>query len=342
MFPPTSSIVKTKRASFKALLAVCALLAVLVVKKTHAASEKTSERSGSPSWAYLTDASFDPTADATFMEKLFREYSVLALAGFTVGRDGTLVRRPARARSVADYAAGKGIRFFPVVSFSSIADGAGLLASDFSRRRAIARITGCIREYSASGVHLDFEYLPPELARDLAAFIGEIRDAVKSYDRSLSISMALFPQVDFPSHWSGFHDFARIAPLLDEAVLMCYDYHRKGTGPGPVVSVHWADRNIVQALKFFNPDRLWLGVPAYGYAWKGSTAEVISARSGVRQAARFGAVRHSSGTVYYEYDRGGVTHRAYISDARTRNELEALARKHGLKGTALWRLGLED
>ncbi len=75
---------------------------------------------------------------------------------------------------------------------------------------------------------------------------------------------------------------------------------------------------------------------------EGLHREVISARSGVKQAARFGAVRHASGTVYYEYDRGGVTHRAYIADVRTRNELEALARKHGLKGTALWRLGLED
>lgn len=337
-----SSIVKNKRAILKELLAVCALLAVLVVLNTRAASEKTSERSGSPSWAYLTDASFDPAVDATFMERLFREYSVLALAGFTVGRDGTLLRRPARARSVADFAAAKGIRYFPVISFNSVADGAGLLASGFSRRRAIAQITQCVREYSASGVHLDFEYLPPERARDLATFIGEIRDAVKSYDRSLSISMALFPQVDFPSNRAGFHDFARIAPLLDEAVLMCYDYHRKGTGPGPVVSVHWADINIVQALKFLKPERLWLGVPAYGYAWRGSTVEVISARSGVRQAARFGAVRHASGTLYYEYERGGVTHRAYIADARTRNELETLARKHGLKGTALWRIGLED
>ncbi len=342
MFSQAGSVIKGEGMRFGILLALLTLITVPGAGNNRNHPARNPEDSGERHWAYLTDASFNPAADSTYRESLARNYSALALAGFAVGRDGSLVRRPARARSVADYAAAKGIRYFPVISFSSVADGTGLLSSDFSRRRAIARITGCIREYSASGIHLDFEYLPPERARDLATFIGEIRDAVKSYDRSLSISMALFPQVDFPSNRAGFHDFARIAPLLDEAVLMCYDYHRKGTGPGPVVSVHWADRNIVQALKFFKPDRLWLGVPAYGYAWKGSTAEVISARSGVKQAARFGAVRHASGTVYYEYDRGGVTHRAYIADVRTRNELEALARKHGLKGTALWRLGLED
>ncbi len=154
--------------------------------------------------------------------------------------------------------------------------------------------------------------------------------------------MALFPQVEFPSKWAGAHDFARLAPLLDEAVLMCYDYHRKGTAPGPVVDVGWAERNILLALRFFKPENLWLGVPAYGYAWSGSGVEVVSARAGVSQAARFGAVRHRSGTLYFEHTRDRDVRKAYIADTHTRKELAALALKHGLKGTALWRLGLED
>ncbi|HSV96062.1 MAG TPA: glycosyl hydrolase family 18 protein [Spirochaetota bacterium] len=275
-------------------------------------------------------------------ERLFREYSVIALAGFAIGGDGRLVRIPRQAKAVADYATKTGLRYYPVIALSSVRDGVRLLSSDSARARAVVRIIGCIREYATSGVHLDFEYLPPERAPQLAVFIRELRVAVKSHDRSLSVSMALFPQIEFPSRWAGFHDFALLAPLLDEAVLMCYDFHRKGSAPGPVVDVRWAEKNISQALVFFKPENLWLGVPAYGYAWRGSTVEVVSARAGVRQAERFGAVRHKSGTLYFEHTLNRDVRKAYIADTRTRKELDALALKHGLKGTALWRLGLED
>ena len=165
---------------------------------------------------------------------------------------------------------------------------------------------------------------------------------MKAHDESLFLSMALFPQIGFPAKWAGFHDYARLAPLLDEAVLMCYDLHRRGTVPGPVVSVSWAEENVRHALRHFRPEKLWLGIPAYGYAWTAGGVEVVSARSGVRKAALYDGVRHESGCLYFEHRRGKETIKTYIADSHTRRELENLALKKKLKGTALWRLGLED
>ncbi len=342
MFTPGNAEVTNTRPLFRMVPAMAVLIACFALPCTPPASGKTCKPTSARQWVYLSDASCNPLKDEACGEKLCRDYSVIALAGFVLNRDGRLSRRPVRAGDVSKYAAKEGLRFFPVIAFSSAADGGRLLASDSSRGRAVQTIVECIGEYTSSGVHLDFEYLPPGGATDLSSFVGELREAVKARGQSLSVSMALFPQIEFPSKWAGFHNFELLAPLLDEAVLMCYDYHRKGTRPGPVVDIRWSERNIVYALKFFKAEQLWLGVPAYGYTWTGSVVEVVSSRTGVGQAERYGALRHESGTLYYEHRRGPEMQKAYIPDARTRKDLETLALNHGLRGTALWRLGLED
>ncbi len=155
--------------------------------------------------------------------------------------------------------------------------------------------------------------------------------------------MAVFPQIEFPKERAGFHDLAVIGPHLDEIVLMCYDLHRQGTTPGPVTDIEWSERNIAHALKLLSPRQIWLGVPAYGYSWDASgKASALSARSGVKEATRCSAARHSSGTLYYECAGAKGLRRAWIADRHTRLLMERLAARYGLRGTALWRLGFEE
>jgi len=293
-------------------------------------------------WAYLTDSSRGISPSARADERPLNGYTVAALAGFAIDKNGMLVRRPARAGAFAEAADKSGTIFVPLLTFISPAEGALLLQSPAAQMRAVKQIIDCVVSFGAGGVHLDFEYLPPERAGELVSFVSKLRAALKARDGASSLSMALFPQIGFPRKWAGFHDFARLAPLLDEAVLMCYDLHRRGTGPGPVVSVTWAEENVRYALRHFRPEKLWLGVPAYGYSWSAGGVKVVSARAGVREAALHGGVRHESGCLYYEYRRGEEMIQTYIADSHTRRELEDLALKKGLRGTALWRLGLED
>lgn len=293
-------------------------------------------------WAYLTDSSPVVSPVTRADERPLTGYTVAALAGFAIDRNGGLARKPSRARAFAEAAGISGTLFVPVLTFTSPAEGAHLLYSPAARARAVKEIIDCVASFRARGVHLDFEYLAPERAGDLVSFVSELRAALKAHDGACSLSMALFPQIGFPRKWAGFHDFARLAPLLDEAVLMCYDLHRRGTTPGPVVSVSWAKENVKHALRYFLPEKLWLGVPAYGYSWTAVGVEVVSARAGVRKAALHGGARHESGCLYYEHRRGKEMIKTYIADSHTRQELEILALKMGLKGTAIWRLGLED
>lgn len=322
------------------MASISLLLGLLIV--SFALKSETGTPARAMRWAYLTDLSPVILPGSRDHKGALEGYGVAALAGFAVDRNGKLAKRPALSADFASAAIRSGTGFIPLVTFISPADGAALLSSPPARSRAVKEIIECVRALGACGVHIDFEYLPAERSKDLAVFTGELRQALKASNSRLSLSMALFPHIGFPRKWAGFHDFALLAPLLDEAVLMCYDQHRRGTPPGPVVSVSWAEENIKHALKFFSPQKLWLGVPGYGYAWRGASVEVVSSRTGVLQAARHGGRRHDSGCLYYEYRRGDEVVQVYVSDVETRRELEALARKNGLRGTALWRLGLED
>ncbi len=190
-----------------------------------------------------------------------------------------------------------------------------------------------------AGLHLDFEYLPPDDAQGLATFLGELRPALGGR----RLTMAIFPPVDFPGKWSGFHNLDLIGSFLDEIVLMCCDTHRPGTPAGPVVDLEWAERNVSQVLKSVGPEKVWLGVPAYGYDWAGKGgARVISVRDAAKLAEKHHAIGHASGNLYFYYRDQAGTHEVYVADRETRKRMEALAASFGLKGTALWRLGFEE
>jgi spore germination protein YaaH len=49
---------------------------------------------------------------------------------------------------------------------------------------------------------------------------------------------------------------------------MAYDYHRPGTSPGPVAPLAWVEANIQNTLQTVPPEKLWLGIPGYGYRWR--------------------------------------------------------------------------
>lgn len=289
-------------------------------------------------WGYYMEGSFRlKGGDADLRERL-AGYEVVCHTGYVLDRRGKLVRMP-RDRSELRGLLHSTATYVPMITLRSAAEGRAMLASAGARAFAAKELATLLKTGHLTALHLDFEYLPPSNAPRLAEFLKTLRALCKG----AHISMAVFPQIEFPRERAGFHDLAIIGPHLDEIVLMCYDLHRPGTSPGPVTDIGWSERNIAHALKHLNQKQIWLGVPAYGYSWDASgRAAAISARSGVREAVRCSAVRHSSGTLYYECAGAHGTRRAWIADRHTRALLEELAAKYGLRGTALWRLGFEE
>lgn len=295
-----------------------------------------------PRWGYIVGSDTRHNDNPDYIQRIARQYDMVAVTGCAIDERGG-VRCPWRTEKKLKMFASMGVETSMVATFTSVRAGERLLRSPELRRAAARALYDTAVALRARDIHCDFEYLAPSYAADLALFFRELRSLTRRNRGSPAISMAVFPAIDFPGEWSGFHDLAKLSPFLDRVVLMCYDYHRKDTQPGPVTDVAWVERNVEDALTHVSPERLWLGVPAYGYAWNANGGVMaVSSRYAVRQAKKHGAQRHRSGTLYYEYGSGADTVRVFAADAETRKMLEGTARKHRLRGTALWRIGLEE
>lgn len=291
-------------------------------------------------WAYLIgDKKY--YRNSSYLNGAFSQLDIVSVTGFRIDRRGKLSIsiKGEWLGEILRRAKRYGVEVYPLIALRSVADGRRLLSSSDARKSAIVQLRDLITLKNLQGVHIDFEYLSPEYATKLSVFLKELRLAMGGK----KLTMAIFPPVAFPFKYYGFHNLELLAAHLDEIVLMCYDYHRSGTEAGPVTDLGWAEKNIIKILQNMTPDRVWLGVPAYGYAWdKQGKASVITARRGVRLAERYRGVRHRSGTIYIELGQGGKKKQIYFSDSETRRRMADLARRYKLKGTALWRLGFED
>lgn len=291
-------------------------------------------------WVYCLAQSIERESERPSVEAAAGKVDVLAVTGYKLSQDGHVhgLSQQIRNHLVAVGARSRAT-MLPVVAFRSSSEGRRLLVSPSARETARGELAALARDGAYAGLHLDFEYLPPEDAPRLEVFLRELREALKG----AKLTMAVFPPVDFPAKWSGFHDLVRIGPLLDEIVLMCYDYHRPGTPAGPVVDLEWTRRNVLEVLKSVRPGKLWLGMPAYGYSWSADgKTRVVSAREAARLAGRSMGVRHASGTLHVRIPGPNGGHEAYVADRETRRRMEALADSFGLRGVALWRLGFEE
>lgn len=291
-------------------------------------------------WGYCLRDSIEKESQRKYLETTIKDLKVLSITGYKLGKDGQ-VHGPSREvqGKIASLAGKSGLEVLPLVTFSSSSEGRMLLASPAARKKAKGELAELARSEGYAGLHLDFEYLPPEDAPKLAGFLQDVRSELNGK----KLTMAVFPPVDFPAEWSGFHNLDLIGPFLDEIVLMCYDYHGPRTPAGPVVDLEWAKRNVSRVLKSIRPEKVWLGMPAYGYDWSGTDKpRVLSAREGVKLAEKYHAVRHASGTLYFHYSERHGNHEVYVADKETRKRMEDLAKAFNLKGVALWRLGFEE
>lgn len=277
-----------------------------------------------------------------YWKKVIPKLKVLCISGFQLDRKGRLKFRTPE-KEILSIARKHHVKIYPMITFRSGNDGILFLKDGGSRNIAVLKIAKFVQEYKYDGIHIDFEYMPPSLIVNFKEFLENLKSKLTKDGKILS--MALFPQIDFPKKLSAFHNIQELSNSTDEFVLMSYDYHgSKSKVPGPVTSFDWTQKNLDYILQFVSPDKLWLGVPAYGYEWNTKTkrTKVITERNGSKKIINFKYKRHQSGCIYYKYkNKRNEIVEVYFSDRETRERLKLLVEKYKLKGMGIWRLRFE-
>ena len=223
-----------------------------------------------------------------------------------------------------------------------------LLSSTAQQETLLGQIQDIMKEKGYGGLDVDFEYIRPELGAAYAAFVDRLRRELNPLGYSVLVALA-------PKTFAGqrgllyeAHDYAALGRAANGVLLMTYEW---GYTAGPPMAVAPLDkvRQVVDyALTEIPAEKLFLGVPVYGYDWplpfrEGVTrGESISPQEALALARRHGAeIRYdeTAQAPWFRYTAaGGREHEVWFEDARSSYAKFRLAAEKGLQGVGLWNL----
>jgi len=226
----------------------------------------------------------------------------------------------------------------------AIKDMAEMLAQPVARARLTKELTDFATQQRQPGIVVDFEQVPKSSMEDFQHFIHDLGESLRAANLKLMIAL---PAAD----WS--YDYKYLAAQTDAMILMNYDFHYPTSDPGPIAAQDWFVTNIQNITKLVPPEKIVMGIANYGYDWqaKSKTAPHPIAQPVTFQQAIVTAVESETDVEFdsdslnphYSYgDEKNNVHQVWMLDALTAyNELR-VAERAGVRGTALWRLGMED
>lgn len=221
----------------------------------------------------------------------------------------------------------------------------GLLASPAARQRAVGSLRDLCRQYGYAGVILDLENVVPDDRWALTRFVGELAGALHKAGKQLALALPPKTGDDDPA-WNAAYDYRELARLADFIAPMAYDYHWAGSPPGAVAPLEWVRQVASYAARAARPEKVWLGLAAYGYEWVAGTSRGAALPA---YRARYLALENGAShqwddwaqAPYFEYVRAGSRRVVYYENEYSLAGKLDLVREMGLGGITIWRLGTE-
>lgn len=239
-----------------------------------------------------------------------------------------------------------------------------LISNEQATKRFSDSLLTLITKYDLDGVNLDFEYFTDStfptvryLNRFLETVITTLKKANPRYIVSIDVNASVIIH-------DAAYDMAKIGELVDQVIVMAYDYRTVQSSRAGSVSPLYAPGNedsidkSIQSLKGRVPfEKVVLAVPLYGYEWQtagtsfGSpTLNNSGALATLRRVGQLIASRddvvvnwdETSQTPWLVYTQSGAIKQIYFENSQSITEKVAYMQAHNLNGIAFWALGYEE
>ncbi|MDR4891159.1 MULTISPECIES: polysaccharide deacetylase family protein [unclassified Chryseobacterium] len=207
------------------------------------------------------------------------------------------------------------------------------------RTHLIQKITQQCKKYNFKGINIDFEDMNLNSDENLIAFMKELSETFKK--NQLLVTMDIMTDNDD-------YNIPRLDPYVDYFVLMAYDEYSAGSNAGPVSSQKWIEEQTGKIVKQTSPQKIILGLGAYGYDWssnKDDNTSVTYMQAITKASASKAVIDFNDNTFNLNYsytDSKNLTHTVFFNDAASIFNTMRFSSEYPLAGTALWRLGSED
>jgi spore germination protein YaaH len=223
------------------------------------------------------------------------------------------------------------------------------------------------KENGYDGINYDIEDVMWTDRDGLSAMVKKTADVL--HKEGLKVSIDVVPgapghagETDFAKwifeEWRGAYDLKALGESVDLLCLMTYDQSTHWTTPGPVGGWIWTNKNLDYALKSVPPEKLSLGIAAYGYHWytgdpgvnkkektPNVTADYISAATAFSLRDTYGAKEQwdeADRTPWFYFYRDDEREWVFYTNERAFHDRYELAKEKHLEGVCSWVLGEED
>lgn len=223
-----------------------------------------------------------------------------------------------------------------------------VLTQEAPRQRLIENVVNTLRRKGYSGLDVDFEFVLPQDAMAYAALIRALRQVLAPLGYPVITALAPKTSANQPGLLYEGHDYAALGQAADQLLLMTYEWGYTYGPPMAVAPLPNVRRVVEYALQEIPAEKLWLGIPTYGYDWTlpfvqgESRARSISPVQAIALAREYGAaIRYSTedASPWFRYrDREGREHEVWLEDARSILAKLNLAAEYGLYGVGYWNL----
>ena len=226
---------------------------------------------------------------------------------------------------------------------------ASLVLNDMAVQDAlIDNLEETVLERGYQGLDVDFEFVFPQDAGAYADFLGRLTAHFNPMGYPVIAALAPKTSADQKGQLYEGHNYRAIGEAVNRAFLMTYEWGYTYGPPMAVAPLPNVQQVVAYALTEIPAEKLWLGIPNYGYDWTlpfvqgESMARSLSSQEAVALAIRYSAeIQYSvqaQSPFFYYTDEGAAAHVVWFEDARSIRAKLALVPRYGLSGVGYWNL----
>lgn len=236
------------------------------------------------------------------------------------------------------------IKILPVLSNEFRTEPLSSIIADPSKKqKQIEDIVAIAADYD--GISLNYENLNATDKDNYTTFVTDLAEELHNDNKLLGIH--LHAKTDEPGTWNGpqSQDWEALGNVCDKMKIMAYDYHWSTSEAGAIAPPDWVENVVKYAVELIPKEKVYLGVPLYGYDWVGKVGEGVTYAQATTIANLNNATvnfDNATKSNYFTYTKAGDSHEVWFEDATSASSKLQLAKQYEIGGVDFWRLGSED
>ncbi|MDH4358932.1 MAG: glycosyl hydrolase family 18 protein [Candidatus Berkelbacteria bacterium] len=252
----------------------------------------------------------------------------------------------AEDQEIIGFAKANKIKVVATITNDSDPDLVGPIITDSAKIDLhIRNILKLVEKNGYDGIEIDYESLLAKNKEAYTSFMSKLSVELKKQNKTLAT--ALHAKTEEPGTWDGpqAQDWTELGKICDEVKIMTYDYHWATSEAGAISPLDWTEDVIKLAVKEIPKEKIYLGVPFYGYDWVEENATDLTWQDVQKIVKKNNPTVKSDGASkesYFSYQKEDKNHEVWFNNSESVKSRAELAKKYSLQGIGIWRLGRED